>query len=252
MNTLDERVSNLIQAEVDGALAAEDREELKAALSESALARAFRNEMLHLADIFNKMPDLEPPSGLNRRILDSIELPPQRQTPGWLRNWFKPASYGLAFAAGMLMTVGMVKLMPITDSDMSSLVGTMVKHDAVLPNATQSQLAIDLEAVKGSVLLKDLSGALALQFDLRSTETVDVDIQLAAAELQFGGFVDNSKGVKELEVFGGNVRVVNQGAQQFVLFLRPLDGKKAGKKDLDVTISQDRKRIFEGSITFGG
>jgi hypothetical protein len=253
VNTLDERVSNLIQAEVDGALATEDREELKAALSESALARAFRNELLHLADIFNKMPDLEPPSGLNRRILDSIELPPsQHQTPGWFRSWFKPASYGLAFAAGILMTVGMVKLMPITDSDMSSLVGTMVKHDAVLPNATQSQLAIDLDAVKGSILLKDLSGALALQFDLRSAETVDVGIQLAAAELQFGGFVDNNQGVKELEVFGGNVRVVNQGAQQFVLFLRPLDGKKAGKKDLDVTISQDRKRIFEGSITFGG
>lgn len=253
MNTLNERISYLIQAEVDGVLAAEDREELKAALSESAIARAFRDEMLHLADILNKMPGLEPPPGLNRRILDSVELPAQRQTPAWFRNWFKPASYGLAFAAGMLMTVGMVKLIPpISDSDMSSLVGTMVKHDGMLPNALQDQLVIDLEAVQGSILLKDVNGIPALQFELKSAEAVDVDIQLAASGLQFGGFVDDNKGVKVLEVLGGDVRVVNQGAQQFVLFLRPLVEKKAGEKDLDIAISQDRKRIFEGSIIFGG
>ncbi|MDZ4730001.1 MAG: hypothetical protein SH820_08685 [Xanthomonadales bacterium] len=252
VNTLNERITDLIQSEVDGVLAASDRDELKTALASSAAARAFRDEMLHLAKILNGMKELDLPAGLNRRILDSIELPSPRQLPAWLRNWFPPASYGLAVAAGMLLSVGVVKLLPSTDDEMSSLVGTMVKHGEVLPKASRGQLAVDLAAVTGSVLLKELDGAMALQFDLDSAESVDIDIQLAAAGLQFGGFADDNEGVSVLEVSGGNVRVVNQGSQQFVLFLRPLDGVNDGVRDLGVTISQDSMRIFKGSIAFGG
>lgn len=252
VNTLNERITDLIQAEVDGVLAESDRDELKGALVSSAAARAFRVEMLHLVNIISEMKELDPPAGLNRRILDSIELPSPRRMPAWLRNWFQPASYGLAVAAGMLLSVGVVKFLPLTDNDMSKLVGTMVKQGNVLPNASRGQLAVKLEAIAGTVLLKELQGALALQFDLNSVEAVEVDIQLAAAGLQFGGFVDDNDGVIVLEVSGGNVRVVNQGSQQFVLFLRPLDGVNDGFRDLGITISQDSLRIFKGSIAFGG
>ncbi len=252
MNTLNERITDLIHAEVDGVLAEVDRAELKIALAGSAAARAFRDEMLHLSHIFDGMKELEPPAGLHRRILDSIELPSQRQVPGWVRSWFQPASYGLAFAAGMLLTVGMVMVLPSTGNEMSSLVGTMVRHGDVLPKTSQGQLAVDLSAVKGTILLKALDGALAMQFDLDSAAAVEVDIHLTASGLQFGGFANDNLGVDMFEVSGGNVRVVNQGSKQFVLFLRPLDGVKAGVGDLGVTISQDSMNIFKGSIAFGG
>lgn len=269
MNMLNERTTDLIQAEIDGALAESERQELKVALAESAVARSYRDEMLRLVSILNEVPELDPPAGLHRRILDSIELPAPRQMPAWLRNWFQPASYGLAVAAGMLLAVGMIKILPISDHDaswdMSSLVGTMVSHGDGLPAASRSQLAVDLDAVEGSVLLKELkgelssesNGTLALQFDLVSARAVEIVIPLAESGLQFGGFVHDDKEMDVLEVSGGNLRVVHQGSNRFVVFLRQpgslaKGSKSAPSQDLDVTISQDNVRIFKGTIAFGG
>jgi hypothetical protein len=217
--------------------------------------------MMLLANILSEVPDLEPPPGLNRRILDSIELPAPRQLPAWLRNWFRPASYGLAVAAGMLLAVGMIRILPVSESammgEMSSLVGSMVQQDKELPDASRSQLAVDLEAVEGSVLLKEMKGALALQFELDSAGPVEISIPLTGSGLEFGGFVHDAKGMEVLEVSGGNVRVVNQGSHQFVVFLRRPGVVSKGvvdspAPDLAVTISQDNKRIFKGTIALGG
>lgn len=254
---LNERTTDLIQAEIDGALAASDREELKIALAESAVARAYRDEMLHLASFLKQVPDLDPPAGLNRRILDSIELPPPRQLPAWLRNWFQPASYGLAVAAGMLLAVGMINILPFSNDDMSSLVGTMVSHGDGLPVESRSQLAVDLDGVEGSVSLKELNQTFALQFDLDSSAAVEITIPLAGSGLQFGGFVHDVENVDVLEVSGGNVRVVNQGSNRFVVFLRRPEGLEKGEKsvsgkELGVIISQDNVSIFKGTIAFSG
>ncbi len=261
MNIVDERIAELIQAEVDGALAESEREVLQAELARSAAARAYRDEMMHLAKILGEVPDLEPPPGLNRRILDSIELPAPRQLPAWLRNWFRPASYGLAVAAGMLLAVGMIRILPVSNSDMfgemSSLAGSMVKHDKVLPDASRSQLAVDLEVVEGSILLKEMNGTLALQFDLDSVGPVEINIPLARSGMEFGGFVHDAKGMEVLEVSEGNLRVVNQGSRQFVVFLRrpgvsSEEMANGAASDLAVTISQDNRNIFKGTIALGG
>ncbi len=252
MNMLNERIAEMIQADVDGVLADSDRDELNEAVETSIETRAFRDEMLQVANILNTMPELDPPVDLTRRILDSIELPSKRQLPSWLRNWFQPVSYGLAVAAGMLITIGMVKILPISDLEMTSLVGSMVQQGDVLPKTTRSQLGVDLEAVTGSILLKELNGALALQFDLVSAEPVEIGIKLSESGLKFGGLAHETKGVNVFEVSGGNVRVMNQGTQQFVIFLRQPNGSANRVKDLAVTISQDELRIFKGSIAFGG
>jgi len=256
VNTLNERIADLIQADVDGALAEFDRAELDAALENSSDARAFRNEMLQLAGILNSTPELDPPAGLNRRILDSIELPSPLRLPAWLKKWFQPVSYSLAVAAGMLITVGMMKILPVSDVEMSSLVGSMVQQAEVMPDTSRGQLGVDVEAVRGSILLKELDGALAMQFELDSEEPVDISISLAQAGLSFGGFAHDTNsgetdGLSVLEVSDGNVRVRNQGAQQFVVFLRSDPGSKSGVNDLGVTISQNELQIFKDSISFG-
>lgn len=254
---LSERITDLIQAEIDGVLANGEREELKIALAGSPAARAYRDEMLHLSSLLDDVPDLAPPAGLNRRILDSIELPAPRQIPAWLRSWFQPASYGLAVAAGMLLAVGMIRIMPFAEDDMASLVGTMVSQGEGFPATSLSQLAVELDAVEGSISLKDMNGTFALQFDLVSDEAVEISIPLAGSGLQFGGFVHDVENMDVLEVSGGNVRVVNQGSNRFVVFLRQHDGlaegaEAASGRDLGVTISQDNTKIFKGTIAFGG
>jgi len=257
VNTLNERIANLIQAEIDGALVTGEREELKVALAESPVARAYRAEMLHLNGVLGEVPDIDPPAGLSRRILDSIELPAPQKIPGWVRNWLQPASYGLAVAAGMLLAVGMLRLQPFSDNDMTSLVGSMVSQGANLPAESRSQLAVELDAVQGSISLKDMNGTIALQFDLVSAEVVEINIPLAESGLQFGGFVHDDEAMDVLEVSGRNVRVINQGANQFVVFLRQpqawvKNAKSGAGPDLSISISQETIRIFKGTIDFEG
>lgn len=252
MNKLNERIVELIQADVDGLLDEFDRAELDAALEESADARIFRQEMLQLTNILAAIPDLDPPAELHRRILDSIELPSARQLPIWLTGWFRPISYGMAVFAGMVIMVGVVNFVPFNDDEMTSLVGAMVHQGEGLPSSSQGQLGVDLEAVRGSVLLKKLDGAMALQFEIFSAEPVEIGLDLAESGLKFVGFAHETEGVIAIEVSGGNVQVSNQGSHQFVVFLRQPQGLETGVKNLQVSISQNELRIFKGSIAFGG
>ncbi len=252
MNTLSERIAELVQADVDGFIDESDRAELDAALEVSADARAFRQETLQLTNILAAVPELDPPTGLHGRILDSIELPSARQLPIWLTGLFQPISYGMAVAAGMVIMVGVLNFLPLNDDEMTNLVGAMVQEGDGLPSTSQGQLGVDLETVQGTILLKNLGGAMALQFDIVSAEPVKIGVNLGESGLEFGGFANDAGGVREIEVSGGNVQVTNQGTHQFVVFLRPIDGVDTGARNLEVSISQNELRIFKGSIAYGG
>lgn len=250
MTTLSERIAELIQADIDGELAAADRNELTAALESSAEARSFHDEMSRLAKALADTPDVEPPWGLRRRILDSIELPARKTLSGWLR----PASYGLAIAAGVLVAVGISQLKSPGSEDMSSLVGTMVSQGHNLPRKSMSKLAIDIAQLKGQVQLKPLDSAWALEFDLQSQDAVEVATDLSGTGLSFGGYAgnDDNAGLRNFEVSGESLRMTNQGSHQFVLFLRRVPEASNSSKQIGITVNHQGETVYRGSLESGG
>ncbi len=250
MNMLDERIAELIQADIDGVLAVVDRAELTAALENSAPAREFHEEMIRMAKLLADMPDIDPPWGLRRRILDSIRLPVRSRLSGWLA----PASYGLAVAAGVLIAVGVAQVTPRGSEDMSSLVGTMVSQGHDLPRSATSELAIDLAGVQGQVRMKSLSLAWALEFDLKSEDAVEVAIDLDGSGLSFGGYADQDEnaGVDNIEVSGGKVRMTNQGSHQFVLFLRRAHEASDGPQEIGIVVNRLGETVYRGLLESRG
>jgi len=250
MTTINERIAELIQADIDGDLAVADRAELTAALESSAEAREFRHEMVRLAKLMTDAPDLDPPWGLRRRIVDSIKLPARSR----LSAWIKPASYGLAVAAGVLVAVGVAHIKPSGSQDMSSLVGTMVSQSHGLPSSVSGELAIDASAVHGQVVLKNLDSAWAVEFDLQSTDEVEVAIDLDGTGLSFGGYAgqDENAGVKNFEVLGEKVRVTNQGSHQFVLFLRRAPQGVDGQQKIGIAINHQGETVYKGLLASRG
>lgn len=252
MSTLDERMAELIQADSDGELAAADRAELTAALEKSAQARAFQDELVRVAKLLADVPDINPPWGLRRRILDSIKLPVRAGLSGWQR----PASYGLAVAAGVLVAVGVTQMTPQSPQDMSNLVGTMVSqgHDLDLARPATGELAIDLAGVQGQVRMKSLSLAWALEFDLKSEDTVEVAIDLDGSGLSFGGYADQDEnaGVGNMEVSAGKVRMTNQGSHQFVLFLRRAPAASNGPQEIRIVVNRLGETIYRGLLESRG
>jgi len=248
--TIEHKIAELIQADIDGELSSADRAELAAALEQSAEARAFHDEMSRLAHALAETPDLDPPWGLRRRILDSITLPARPRLSGWLR----PASYGLAVAAGVLMAVGIVRLAPQTSEDMSSLVGTMVSHGEDLSAASSSELVIDVQAVRGNVRLKELDSACVVEFDLESDDAVEIALDLDGTGLSFGGYANRNEnaGNESFEASEGKVRMTNIGSHQFVLFLRRAPDGKEGSQKIGVTVNHQGGMVYNGLLESRG
>ena len=247
---LNERIAELIQARVDGELAPGDRDELEQALETSEDARLFLAEMQRVSDYLGEVPDVDPPWGLRRRIMDSIQLPAKSSRS----RWFMPASYGLAVAAGVLMAIGVSRVNLHGQDDLRGLVGTMVSQGQDLARQVADELAIDHELVKGQVRLKSLDQAYAVEFDLESADEVVVRLDLSHSNLRFGGFADQDKvnGVENFQVSGGNVRVLNRGNHQFVLFLRSEPGLESGSQGIGVSVDRQGTVIFEGVLESRG
>lgn len=251
MNRLDERIAELIQADTDGELAAVDRAELTAALENSAQARELHDDLTRVAKLMADVPDIDPPWGLRRRILDSIKLPAR---PG-LSGWQRPASYGLAVAAGVLVAIGVAQMStPQGSEDMSNLVGTMVSQGHDLARPATGELAIDLAGVQGQVRMKSLNLAWALEFDLESEDAVEVAIDLDGSGLSFGGYADQDEnaGVGNMEVSAGKVRMTNQGSHQFVLFLRRAPEASDGPQEIGIVVNRLGETVYRGLLESRG
>lgn len=255
---LNERTVELIQAGIDGELDQGEQTELQAALDESAEARQFQADMARIDQLIASLPEVEPPRGLTRRILDTIHLPSKRRFAGvsaWFdRSWFAPASYGLAVAAGVLVAVGVVQVAPQGQGDMSQLVGTMVRGDTDAPQTAAGELNIDLTQLQGQVTLKATDEAVALEFDLRSPENVEISVETRGSGLEFGGFArqDESEGLENIEVSGKAVTVSNRGDHQFVVFLRRGEGSVTGDTGIDIAVSQGGSVVYRGKLESRG
>jgi len=252
---LEQRTLELINAEIDGELLPEERAELEAILASSSDARAMKAELQKLANVMDSMSEQAPPADLAERILQQVSLPPAR--PGFslaaLLSSLQPAPVGLAFAAGLLVTVGVYELSPghRSDVDPASIVGTMVL-DPKFQGANQADsLVISGPGVSGTVSLSSAGKLQVLSFDLESAEDAEIAISLSEAGLSFGGIARVAAGGAtadgSYEVSGGTLRVVNQGRQAFSVFLLEADVDRAGK-DISIGISTGGAPVFSGVL----
>lgn len=229
---LNDRIITLINADIDDELGPQERAELDAVLADSAEARRLQDELRRLAALMDRLPEPEPPADLAARIVGQVQLPAGHALSGaqggWLAGWlaaFQPAQAGLAFAAGLLLTVGFYELSQRggTAADLSSMVGTMVANPAGVSGRAKDSLSISEPGLAGTVTLSEVGGFLVLNFDLVSEQRTEIVVELAKAGLGFGGIAHataNSSIVTEsYEVSGGTLRVVNQGRQVFSVFL---------------------------------
>lgn len=231
---LEERVIYLINADIDGELGSAERAELASILESSADARALQVELRRLAVLMDGLPDRAPPADLAGRILEQVRLQPEPVRSGsasrpkfslaGLLASFQPAQAGVAFAAGLLLTMGFYEVSQRdgTPADLSNMVGTMLAKPSDSGGREMDSLSIAQPGLSGTVSLGEIGNYLVMNFDLDSAEETEIVIGLAEAGLGFGGIAHASAdGSTEefYEVSGGTLRVVNQGRQAFSVFL---------------------------------
>jgi hypothetical protein len=251
---IEDRTLNLINADIDRELAPAEQQELDSILETSAEARAMRAELLRLSNLLDSMPEQAPPDGLSSRILNQF-APRRKFSLSNLFESFQPVTAGLAFAAGLLLTVGYYEMSPngMSSNDTASMVGTMVAgHDSPL-NLLENSLYFKGDDFSGSVSLSENNGLYVLNFDLDSTERQEIRVGLDQTGLSFGGFAETpgiSDNVMDSVIISGQtLRVVSQGQQQFAVFLRGSGSDQAVAAEL-ITIdfsSDNNLQSVDGS-----
>ena len=252
---LEERTLHLINADIDGELTADEREDLDVILESSSEARAMRAELLRLSNLLDSQPEQLPPPDLLKQILNKLAPPPRASnfSRSGLFASFQPATAGLAFAAGLLLTVGFYELSPNgpSASETASMVGTMVANQSGSQDLLKHDVILKGDGFSGAVSLRSNDGVYILNFDLDSRDLMEIEVGLDRTGLSFGGFAetrsDADKVLNTVTMSGGTLRVVNQGRQQFAVFLRvnsPEPAIDAGLITID--FSSDGDRPYEG------
>jgi hypothetical protein len=252
---LEERTLHLINADIDGELTPDEREDLDVILESSSDARAMRAELLRLSNLLNNQPEQLPPPDLSKQILNKLAPPPRASnfSLSSLFASFQPATAGLAFAAGLLLTVGVYELSPSdqSSSGTASMVGTMVASQPGSQDLLKNDVLLKGDGFSGTVSLRNNDGVYILNFDLDSRDLTEIEVGLDRTGLSFGGFAetrsDADKVFETVTMSGGTLRVVNQGRQQFAVFLRVNSHEQAvDAGSITIDFSSDGDRLYEG------
>jgi len=243
---IDERTLNLINADVDGELTADEKEELDRTLESSAEARTMRNELLKLDHLLGSVPPQSPPPGLTAKILDQLR-PPEAASRFSIRalfESFQPVPMGMAFVAGLLLTAGFYEMSAgrTTPGNAASMVGTMVTGKSGGLNLLENNLYFSSDDFSGNVSLVENDGLYVLNFDLDSRDRKLINVGLDRTGLSFGGFAEtpgNSDNVIDsVTIAGGTLRVASQGRQKFAVFLRETGrGQKVAAERITIDFS---------------
>ena len=99
---IEQKYQDLINADIDGEISAEEQAELQAFLADSAEGRALRDELSSLCKALDATEEEAPPVHLRHVIMNSIPKPPASESsPGFFRALFAAPAlrYALSFAA---------------------------------------------------------------------------------------------------------------------------------------------------------
>lgn len=228
---IDAKYSDLIQADIDGEISAEDKRVLDEILAESEECQALHEEMAALAGSLDKLEEIEPPAHLKHVLLN---MAPSKggATPGpgpIARLLAIPAlHYAGTFAAGAVVALTLVNSGQISShafDDMTGLVGTVANTNAVGP--TLSSIAVHEAEVAGTVSLRSTGPMLILDFDLAAQGGVEVVAKYSDRSIWFNGFAQLESDGMNIAASEGLVSVQIDGKRRYAVFLNNPDDRPA-------------------------
>ena len=221
---IDSNIVELINADIDGEISPEQKQELAAALAANPEAQAMHTELSGLGNTLDALPDLDPPPYLKHAIMASIPAPqPEQQGKGnWIQSLFAAPAlrYAGMFAAGALLTLSLVSSDQLSDrafTDVTGLVGTISSE---VPDGPGIQVTrIDRPEVAGRVSLRNSGPLLIVDFDLVSAGPVDIVASYSDQTVWFNGFAQLESPGASISAESGRVTMQIDGKRRYALFL---------------------------------
>lgn len=249
---IEQKIIELINADVDGEISSADKRELDAILASNAESRVFHMELASLCTAMDSFESLEPPPHLRHLIMDSVR--PQRSTAADTRRFSRLLSapalrFAAAFAAGVILTLSFVSSDNISRhafEDVTGLVGTMSESGSKLP--VGSSISISRADIAGNITSHRSGQILIIDFDLVTHGPVDIVAGFAGQSIWFNGFAQLESVGTSVAAEAGQVTLRMDGKRRYALYLHDAG---SGDARIDLKFVSAGTVIHEAQLTFG-
>ena len=247
---IDQKYTDLINADIDGELSAAESAELQAYLAQSEEGRALHKELSSLCSTLGAAESLDPPPHLRHAIMGSLQ--PTRvkpESPSFLQTLFAtPAlTYAATFAAGVFLTLSLVNSGQLSNQafdDVTGLVGTIA--DPVNADL-ESSVAVDKTQIAGTVSLRSAGSMLILDFDLVAVDPIDIEADYDDKAMWFNGFAQLESNGTAISADAGRVMVRMDGKRRYAVYLQNEDGRET---TVSLRFMADGKVVHEASLDY--
>lgn len=159
-------------------------------------------------------------------------VPPVRaadENPGFLQVLFAtPAlKYAATFAVGVFLTLSMVNSSKISNQafdDVTGLVGTV--SDPIISTLASSVTLSEVD-IAGTVSLRNAGSLLILDFDLVSSDHIEVEAEYTDKTIWFNGFAQlESSGTTVSAETGRILLGMEEGKRRYAVYLHNINGRE--------------------------
>ena len=255
---IDPRYIELMNAEIDGEISADDRLLLEAFLEKNPEAGRYRDETRETVERLNSIEMLEPPQGLRKSVMAEIrpaaagETAPGRGIGEMLADFFgiAPVRYALSFAAGVILTFAIVSSDQATRSafdDVTSLVGTISDSGTDSVFSRRDVMRLTHIELAGSVSLNSTGNLMILDFDLASAQPVEIVARFDNRDIWFNGFAQLESSGTSVAAATGQVTVRMEGQRRYAVYLHNSGGTAA---TVDLSFYSAGALLHQGELRF--
>ena len=247
---IDQKYTDLINADIDGEIGSSEKAELEAYLAESAEGRALHQELSSLCSRLDALEAVEPPPHLRHVIMNTFTpAPVAAKRPGFLQTLFATPALGYAatFAAGVLLTLSLVNSGQISIrafDDVTGLVGSVANPVGA---DTVGAISVDETAIAGTVSLRSVGSILILDFDLVAREPVEIEADYTDKTIWFNGFAQLESSGTTISAESGRVRLRMEGKRRYAVYLQNEGGRATTVK---LRFTTDGKVVHEASLDY--
>ena len=231
---VEQKYTNLINADIDGEISDVDKAELLRFLADSTEGRTLYEELSALCSTLESIEDETPPRHMRYVIMNAVKPMRAREEsgrPGFLDSLraivAAPAlRYATVFAAGVALTLSLANSGKITNNvfnDVAGLVGTVAN-----PVDTKLESSIDITetAVAGTVYLRSRGPLLVLDFDLVAKGPIEIEANYVDPSIWFNGFAQLESSGTKISAGTGQVTLRMDGKRRFAVYLHNEGSRK--------------------------
>lgn len=179
-------------------------------------------------------------------------VPPARDTeesPGFLQILLAtPAlKYAATFAAGVVLALSIVNSDQISNQAFDSvtgLVGTVA--DPVQANL-ESSFALNEPDIAGTVSLRSAGSLLILDFDLVSTDYIEIEAAYSDRTIWFNGFAQLESDDTTVSAETGLVRLGMEGKRRYAVYLQNQGGRET---TVNLSFKVDGDVVHESELDY--